>query len=238
MRQVPHYLIIGNGRVAKHFLHYFKLLKLSVAHWHRALPTAILYQMCSKASHILVLISDPYIDEIIKTHQLAASSRIVLHFSGSILSQNAWGAHPLMCFSQELYDIDTYTSIPFVIDQQAPAFETLLPGLNNPHARLDPKLKPLYHALCVLSANFSCLLWQNFFSSLENKLHLSPELGFPILQRQTLNLLADSQHALSGPLIRKDHATLAKHIAALEGDPFQQIYHSFVNCYEEMENLK
>jgi phosphoglycerate dehydrogenase-like enzyme len=38
MRQVPEFGIVGSGRVARHFQHYFNLLGISVRAWSRREP--------------------------------------------------------------------------------------------------------------------------------------------------------------------------------------------------------
>jgi hypothetical protein len=58
MRQVPNYLLIGNGRVARHFQHYFSLLQLPYQTWHRHEPDTKLTQQLESATHVLLLISD------------------------------------------------------------------------------------------------------------------------------------------------------------------------------------
>lgn len=232
MRQVPQYLIIGNGRVARHFCHYFSRLNISYTQWKRPEPLARLKELASAATHILILISDQAIEPFITEH-LQGVKAVKVHFSGALVSQLAYGAHPLMTFNTGLYALDKYQSIPFVVDAAAPEFDTLLPGLSNAHVRLAPELKAKYHALCVLSGNFSCLLWQKFFSALESDLHLPPETGYAYLRQQTENLLADYASAFTGPLARGDKETIRKNLTALEGDPFQRIYQSFVDLKEK-----
>ncbi len=234
MRQAPHYLLIGNGRVARHFRHYFSLLSLSFTTWQRGESEATLQQEIHRATHILILISDQQIEYFIAQH-LKNTTALLIHFSGSLISAEAHGAHPLMPFNQDLYDLAQYKAIPFVIDHDAPAFNTLLPGLPNQHARLEKSLKPKYHALCVLSANFSCLLWQKLFTSLEQEFHLPPDIAKTCLQQQTNNLLANPKTAFTGPLVRGDAVTIEKNKAALAGDPFQKVYESFVECYQALK---
>jgi predicted short-subunit dehydrogenase-like oxidoreductase (DUF2520 family) len=234
MRQVPQYLIIGDGRVARHFQQYFTLLQLSFKVWHRAQSLAELNQLISNSSHILLLISDIAIEDFIERHLTPASSTII-HFSGSLISQQAYGAHPLMSFSHEIYTKDQYLTIPFIVDHDAPAFEELLPGLPNQHVRLQKDLKAKYHALCVLSGNFSCLLWRKFFDSLEQDLNLPYSIGHSYLLQCTQNLLANHQTALTGPLVRNDMLSIEKNLVALKSDPFQDVYKSFVLCYQELK---
>jgi predicted short-subunit dehydrogenase-like oxidoreductase (DUF2520 family) len=232
MRQVPQYLLIGNGRVARHFRHYFSLLKLPFMAWDRSASLSDLHQKVTACSHLLLLISDSAIDEFINQH-LEKSEAIRIHFSGSLILSNAFGAHPLMTFSENLYDVEQYHAFSFVLDHDAPPFETLLPGIPNRHVRLDTSLKAKYHALCVLSGNFSCLLWQKFFTSLQQEFNLSSSIAHPYLMQQTKNLITNAKSALTGPLVRDDRKTIEKNLAALSSDPYQEIYKSFVAAYFE-----
>ena len=230
MPAAPRYLIIGNGRIARHFLHYFGLLGLPCAQWHRGESVAALPGRVAAASHVLVLISDRAIDPFVEEHLLTTSA-LKVHFSGALASSKAYGAHPLMTFNPGVYSLDKYRAIPFVVDADAPDFGTLLPGLPNPHYTLPKPLKAKYHAMCVLAGNFSCILWQKFFETLEAEFHLPKEAGHPYLRQQMDNLIGNPATALTGPLVRDDRETIAKHLVALEGDPFQAIYRSFVETY-------
>ncbi len=236
MRQVPHYLIIGNGRVARHFLHYFNLLNIQCDNWHRQESFALLSEKINQATHILILISDSEIEKFAEMH-LRHTDAMLIHFSGSLVSEKIFGAHPLMCFNPTLYSDDQYPKIPFIIDHDAPDFESLLPGLPNQHVRLNKEQKAKYHALCVMSGNFSCILWQKLFSGLEKEFQIPAEIAHGYLMQQTNNLIQNPKTALTGPLVRNDKNTLEKNISALANDPFQTIYKSFVTCYEQLQKV-
>jgi predicted short-subunit dehydrogenase-like oxidoreductase (DUF2520 family) len=192
-----------------------------------------LQEKVETSTHILLLINDAAIETFISTH-LQQSKAYKIHFSGALVTDKAYGLHPLMTFNTSLYDLAKYQSIAFVIDHDAPAFADLLPGLSNPHVYLNKSLKPKYHALCVMAANFSCILWQKLFTSFEAELSIPHSLAFPFLQQQTQNLIANYQTALTGPLVRGDQLTIQKNINALENDPFQQIYKTFVEHYSQI----
>lgn len=233
MRQVPYYLLIGSGRLAHHLRHYLSLLSLSFMTWERNDGLDRLTLKVERATHILILISDDAIDSFITQH-FSTTTAYRIHFSGSLITDKAFGAHPLMSFGAHLYDLQTYQSFPFILDEDAPSFTELLPGLPNQHMRLPKKLKHKYHALCVLSGNFSCMLWQKLFASFETELHLPPAMAHAYLLQQTNNLISNPKTALTGPLVRKDTHTIHNHLAALESDPFQNIYKSFVTCYQQL----
>lgn len=231
MRQVPHYLIIGNGRVAKHFRHYFSLSSIGFSTWQRSEDIALLNLKLIKATHVLLLISDSAIEDFAQTY-LQHTNAICIHFSGSVISDKVYGAHPLMTFSTELYSLDIYQDIPFIIDANAPDFQMLLPGLANKHARLNTADKNKYHALCVLSGNLSCYVWQKLFAEFENTFHFPSDIAHAYLKQQTQNLLTHPKEALTGPVTRGDQVTIEKNIAALENNSLQLIYKSFIESYQ------
>lgn len=236
-KQKPHYLFIGNGRVSQHFQHYFSYLQLSFDVWHHQQSLLYLNELMACCSHVLLLIPDAAIEPFIRAH-LMHPECIRVHFSGSLNTDYAYGVHPLMTFMTTFYELKTYKSIPFVIDHDAPAFSILMPGLSNTYVRIDRKLKAKYHALCVLSGNFSAMLWQKFLSTLETEFNLSASIAHPYLKQQMLNLLHDYQTALTGPLVRQDEMTLSKNLASLANDPFQMVYQSFMDCYAQLMKEK
>jgi predicted short-subunit dehydrogenase-like oxidoreductase (DUF2520 family) len=237
MRQVPQYLLVGDGRVARHFQRYFAQLGLKYATWHRGESISNLQLQLQESTHVLLLISDDAIESFYQQH-LSTSKVVPVHFSGALVSEHVYGAHPLMSFSHDAYDQEKYESIPFIVDHDALSFNELLPGIPNHHVRLDKSLKAKYHALCVLSGNFSCMLWQKLFQSFEQDLQLPPEIAHPYLMQQTNNLMSNAKAALTGPLVRHDINTMNKNMAALTSDPFQAIYQSFVTCYQAISQEK
>jgi predicted short-subunit dehydrogenase-like oxidoreductase (DUF2520 family) len=223
------YLIIGNGRLAKHFSFYFNQLGLKVQQWSRSDSSAALSRSLVSSSHVLLLISDYAIEAFIQQHPVLAT-KIVLHCSGSLQTDLAYGVHPLMTFSQALYDLATYQQISLVFDsQQDPQY--LLPGLANPSYYLPKQAKAYYHALCVMANNFSTLLWQKFFSELEQRYAIPKEAGQLFLQQTLNNISQDPGKALTGPLVRNDHITLSHDLAALAGDEFAPVFTAMCEAY-------
>ncbi len=235
-KQVPKYLIIGDGRVARHFRHYFSLLQILFTVWSRKNPLELLAKLLKESSHVLILISDQAIDIFIAQYQHLTQAHLI-HFSGSLISKYAHGTHPLMTFSENLYSLEEYLKISFVIDENCPDFKNILPGLSNRHFRLPVALKTKYHALCVLAGNFSCLLWKKLFYHFEKEFNLPESAAHPYLLQQTKNLIMNSTTALTGPLTRNDTATIEKNLAALSDDPFQELYANFLACYQQDEEV-
>ncbi len=231
MRQVPHYLLIGSGRLATHFAHYFSLLKISYSQWSRRNNTlSDLLLLCDRATHLLFLVSDSAIPKLVAVTE-DFNYKIRIHCSGLLVLQNISSAHPLMTFSHQLYAHDFYRSIPFIIETEGPEFSELLPGLSNPNYKIPAALKDYYHTMCVISGNFTTILWQKFFYELKHKFNLPIEIAQPYLKQITANLITNPQAALTGPLVRNDYATITANLSALENDAFQEIYEAFTNVF-------
>ena len=80
MRQVPAldaspFGIVGNGRVARHFQHYFNLLGLSVCAWSRRLEAPSPPEALAKCRTVLLLIPDAAIVPFIASKSAALSAR-------------------------------------------------------------------------------------------------------------------------------------------------------------------
>lgn len=251
MRQVPKftkYLIIGSGRVAKNFQHYFKLLNIPFVGYsrnndiefntyHSEIDNQIrLFKSAKECSHALVLITDSAIDTFISLNQDFLKNKTLVHFSGAYKSDLAVGAHPLMTFTHQLEEDDGfYKYIPFVIEENC-EFEQILPLLKNPNIKISKQLKPLYHALCVASGNFTVILWQEVIKIFEQQLGIPRHYLFPYLTKVTENLLTDSEHALTGPIQRHDYDTIQSNITALENTPLKQLYLEFLNIKHHATN--
>ncbi|MBS0288436.1 MAG: DUF2520 domain-containing protein [Proteobacteria bacterium] len=236
MRQVPipflSYLIIGDGRMAKHFCHYLNLLNLPFFQWARNKhPHETLLKQCALASHILILISDTQIASIAKQIP-QQENQIILHFSGNLTLDSIYSAHPLGTFSHTLYTLEEYLALPFILESHGPPLCSLLPGLTNDAYFIPKALKSYYHALCVLSANFTCILWKKFFHELHNTLNLPPTIGLPYLTQTLQNIQKNPNGALTGPLARNDQQTIQGNLTALKNDPFFDIYNAFVNLFK------
>jgi predicted short-subunit dehydrogenase-like oxidoreductase (DUF2520 family) len=222
--------IVGDGRVARHFHHYLDLQNLPVRRWSRRASDRSPVEVLGPCDTVLVLISDTAIEPFIAAWPEIARHHLV-HCSGSLVTPAAECAHPLMTFGPDLYDLATYRSIPFLLDAGGTPFHDLLPGLPNPSFAIAASDRPAYHAHCVMAGNFSILLWLELFDHLEGRLGIPAAAAHPFLIQTARNLIADGSHALTGPLVRGDAATIAANLTALEGDPFREVYSAFARAY-------
>jgi len=230
-RQVPNmidtqYTIIGDGKIAKHFRHYFDLVEINYTSWNRKQPLRALQQAVNNTDHVLVLISDDAIDKFINSH-LFLKDKSLIHFSGSLTINGVAGCHPLMTFSDELYDLETYRSIPFVIDDDRD-FSSLFPQLENQAHHLAQKDKAIYHALCVIAGNFTQTLMRETNKQLSSELDLPYDILFPYLLQNTKNFINKPNSSATGPLQRNDFITVNKHLLALKNNSLENIYQAFI----------
>lgn len=240
MGQVPplHYGIIGDGRMARHMAHYLELLGNPATLWSRKFEkeTGVpVHQQLSQCDVILLLISDgaivPFLSSVIENSPSLAEKKW-LHFSGALVTPLCSGFHPLMTFGKELYDLKSYSEIHFICEANGPKFSEIFPHLTNPSFQILSELKPLYHSLCVISGNFTVILWQKLFEDFAKKIGIPIEAAFPYLKQIARNIETHPEAALTGPLQRGDLKTIAANLKALDGDPFQKIYTAFVHLVQ------
>ena len=240
MRQVPIFTVVGNGRLATHICHYFDLLAINYHQWYRSKHTLKqLYTLLSKSTNVLILIKDSQIEPFINANIINKYNNLTLvHCSGCLVSQICYGAHPLQTFSdQNVFTINQYREIPFIIDEHAPDFSELIPGVNNSHYRISAKNKPYYHAMCVLANNFSTLLWQKFFKEMTNRFNICNKKLEPFLQRTFENIISNPHKALTGPISRGDNEVLEKNLQALKGDDFYSIFESVIHQFSNKSGV-
>ena len=237
MRQVPEQHatplgIVGSGRVARHFHHYFTLLGLPVCVWSRRGRAPSPPDALASCRTVLLLIRDEAIVPFVDAWPALQEKRLV-HCSGSLVTPAAEGAHPLMTFGPTLYELAEYRAIPFVLDAGGTPFAELLPGLQNPSFMIPAVERPYYHALCVMAGNFSTILWVKLFDELHRRFGMPASAAHPYLARVAANVMADADQALTGPLSRGDAKTVTANLRVLEADPFHAVYSAFAKVYDQ-----
>ena len=228
MKQSIPYLIAGKGKLASHFKYYLQLLDIPVLQWHRNSEVSFT-ELAIQSEKILVLISDGQIEKFIIDNS-HIKNKIWIHCSGSLNTDLAFSAHPLMTFSDQLYDLDTYKKIPFILSNKHPDFSGLFPELPNPAYVIRAEQKAYYHAWCSIAGNFTSILWSKFFNRLESKFNIPVQAAHPYLKAITDNLI-NIDNPLTGPLARDDQETIDKHMNALKDDNIKLVYEAFTDFY-------
>lgn len=234
MRQVPtNILIIGSGRLAQHWLRYYELLSQSVLHWDRSQDPHALAKKISQATHVYLCLSDGALSGFYNQYLAGHDHCKVIHFSGALYHEQMIGAHPLMTFTHEMYDLDFYQQIHFTIDRDI-HLNLCLPLLTNSFSYISPLHKASYHAHCVMSGNFPHLLWNNSLRMFKN-LNIPEQAYFHYLKTNLKNFFNSPQTSLTGPLVRNDQTTIENNLKSLspaEAD----LYQAFVKFYSSKKD--
>jgi predicted short-subunit dehydrogenase-like oxidoreductase (DUF2520 family) len=238
---MPHFALLGGGRLARHLRHYFSLLDLPVSGWARDRTSALnthsiddpsmrLRATVEPASHVLLLVSDAAILEVVRQYPFLREKTLV-HCAGAVSIPRVAGAHPLMSFSDGFYRLEQYRRVPFIVES-GNRLGDLLPGLPNPHFEIAGKDKARYHALCVMAGNFPQMLWQSVATRFA-AMGLPAAALQPYLHQITDNFIAGGGSALTGPLSRGDSTTIESNLGALTGDGLQDLYRAFLEFHVE-----
>jgi hypothetical protein len=101
-------------------------------------PVQRLRATVQPASHVLLLVADAAIAPLLKRYPFLHEKTLV-HCSGALSLPGVAGAHPLMTFGHQLYTLEQYQQVPFMVDS-GQDFARLLPGLPNAiSVRLEDK---------------------------------------------------------------------------------------------------
>ncbi len=237
MRQVPQiadYLLIGDGKVARHLSHYFDRLSIPYSIWCRRLHTQTqLRLLLKKHRNVLLLINDDQIKDFYLKYENPNNQFI--HFSGAFEHSKILGFHPLMSFGDDLYSLSTYRDIHFVGSPTEQKFRATFPQLKNKYTQIPKEQKALYHSLCVLSGNGTTLLWdllETYFKELG-----IPHQALSIYLRQiSKNIIDQKEGRLTGPWYRGDKKTIRNNKKALEQGPLLSLYQEFEKLTEHRGN--
>ncbi len=232
------YGFVGDGRVSRHWRHYFTSLGLPWRLWSRRLartdgrgPAEAL----AGCEVVLLAVAD---DAIAPVHgelrDAGLGERAFVHFCGGRSFPGILGAHPLMSFGATLYEPRAYRSIPMFVERTAAEpdpvarFRALFPPLPNPCYALAAADKAYYHALCALAGGMTAVLWREFFAAMETRFGAPREAlaGYP--RRILDNVLAAPDTALTGPVARGDAGTIRTHLEALDGSALAVVYRALI----------
>jgi predicted short-subunit dehydrogenase-like oxidoreductase (DUF2520 family) len=226
-KKIKRYTIVGDGKMSLHLCHYFSLLGINYNCWSRKQSINQLKAQIKNTDLVILLISDNAIEQFVRDNSFI-NKNILVHFSGVLSSHNIIGCHPLMTFSNDLYDIKTYQDIPFVCDEGIDFYE-LFPKLSNQFFSINQADKAYYHAMCVMAGNFTQILMKETAAELTSKMHLPDNILFPYLLRNTLNFIKNPNNSSTGPIQRGDFTTINKHLQVLKNCPMEVLYKCFVN---------
>jgi len=232
-------LIIGSGRLAKHLDHWLNLKNthhfgnnLKYTSWNRSQSLENLTLKATSATNIWLAISDRAIADFYENNRTLFKDKSLIHFSGSYHHPQIYSVHPLMTFSNDLYELDFYEKIYLTTFGQN-KLSDLAPFLKNPTFQIAEEHQKIYHALCVVSGNLPQMLWQKT-KQISDSLNI-PDQAFTLFWQQCLqNFLKHPSTAVTGPIVRGDTNTIKDNIESLEKNLFlKNMYQSAAQFYKD-----
>ena len=192
----------------------------------------------SDACTDLVLISTPD-DQIGKTADSISASghsfadTVIFHCSGSLSSTelsslqdkgaSVASVHPLMSFSSPEDAILSFEGTYCAVEGDSPAVKkltTLFTQLGGVVFPIATESKVLYHAAATITCNYLYTLMDIgfcIFDQIGIPAETTPKLLAPLLQSTLDNALRSGpKEALTGPIVRGEHAVVKAHLAKLQ----------------------
>lgn len=157
---------------------------------------------------------------------------VVIHFSGAAQIDGVAAFHPLYSFPPRRVNSETMQTITFACPQGGPAFCDVFPGAPNPHFEIADSDRARYHALAVLSGNFSAFLWNETMKELAQFPGLDAEAAMSRYLTSIIERFAEAPTgSLTGPVARKDARTVEANINALAENPkLKALYTAFLKA--------
>lgn len=157
--------------------------------------------------------------------------KLAVHFSGALLVEGAYSYHPLFSFPRTPLSPETIDRIAFACQDGAPPLAEAFPGAPNPSFTVADADRAYYHALAVLSGNFAAYLWNETAKGLAARLGLKPEeVLAPYLEGVVARFAESPYDSLTGPVARRDRASIEANLAALADEPkLQGLYRAFLD---------
>ncbi|HEX6628610.1 MAG TPA: Rossmann-like and DUF2520 domain-containing protein [Gemmatimonadaceae bacterium] len=256
--------IIGPGHVGRGLFRAFRASGVEVVGLHGKRPSGVatsngdIPKEAAQANVVLVCVRDPQLDDAINEITIATRDgritrgTVVLHTSAiaepaglpALTSAGFPGGtfHPLVPFSDPDISADLLRRAWIGIDGENAAKNAsrrLAGHLGARTLEIPPGRKPAYHAAAVIASNFPVVL-----ASVAG--HLLHDIGIPDASAyQAVDSLMSGaianmkqtlpDDALTGPVVRGDAETVAKHLRALEGrDSAREVYRALSNAAVEI----
>ncbi|MFN0025377.1 MAG: DUF2520 domain-containing protein [Parvularculaceae bacterium] len=160
----------------------------------------------------------------------ALGGKRAIHFSGARVIDGLPGYHPLYSFPAAPLLPAAFASIAIAREPGAAPFAEIMPGASNPEFIVNDEDRAFYHALAVVSGNFAAHLWNEAAAAFASRIDAPPADIMGNYFDSVVARFRESPFAsLTGPVARRDAATIEANLAALA--PFSQLqtlYGAFV----------
>lgn len=229
------FAIFGTGRVGRNMAAYLRSLGHETTAITRSDATgdpARARVLASEADVVAVAIPDDKLAAWARDWRGAFEGKPVIHFSGAILVDGMMSYHPLYSFPRGELSPATMRMIALARQEGSPSFADLAPGAPNPEFVVADADRAYYHALAVLSGNFAAFLWNETARGFAGRLAIEPETMLASYLSGVVERFRESPFdSLTGPVARRDQATVEANLKALQGEPkLASLYRSFLEA--------
>lgn len=220
-------VIFGPGRVGKSFCAYAQSLGAEAALLSRADSAA---SAVARADLVAAAIPDDLLTSWFDQWRAALVGKRAIHFSGARVIAGLPGYHPLYSFPAAPLSPPEFARIALAREPGAMPFADILPGAHNPEFVVRDEDRAFYHALAVVSGNFAAHLWNETAAAFAARLGAGAGAAMgayldSVVARFRENPLA----SLTGPVARRDAATVRANLDALSREPrLLALYQAFL----------
>lgn len=216
-------VIFGTGRAGTSIAHYARHIGLSVDVIDRRTATEnrqSVRALIAKADVVAAAIPDDLLAGWFAEWRPDIGDRPAIHFSGARVIEGMRGYHPLYSFPKTPLSPAVMAGIAIAREAGAPPFSAIFKGATNPEFEIKAENRAYYHALAVLSGNFAAHLWNETAKAMAARLRIAPEAAMGAYFAGLVDRFRESPFdSLTGPVARKDAATVLANLAALEAEP-------------------
>lgn len=240
--------IIGNGNAGNYFAQHFKNLGMDVLQYSKKPNDGLLaidnYSPNQKLDILFLAVPDSQIKNL--SISLPEGSTVIVHLSGTTMISEIDDKHPNRAVFWPLMSLSSFTKanineIPFCLEASNDLSKKILKewsedlGLRTEWCNYEQRLS--LHLAAVMSQNFSNHLFHLTYEILAKE-NLDFELFKPILLETVKQLgTRDPQSYQTGPAIRKDEATIHRHLELLNGSA-KEIYKIISRSIQEENERK
>ncbi len=221
-------VIFGPGRVGRSFCAFAQSLGAEAALLSRHDAAEALV---ARADLVAAAIPDDALGAWLDRWRGALEQRRAFHFSGARVLPGLPGYHPLFSFPSAPLDPADFGRIAIAREPGAIPFADLLPGARNPEFVVRDEDRAFYHALAVVSGNFAAHLWNETAAAFAGR--LGPNAGDIMgayLESVVARFRESPLASLTGPVARRDAATVRANLDALAGEPrLEALYRAFLD---------
>lgn len=228
------FVVFGTGRVGRNMSAYLRALGHDVLSISRAeAEEALAREDAVQASDaVLAAIPDGALERWAAHWRRRLPGKTLIHFSGALVIDGMKSYHPLYSFPRTELSFDTIRAVAIARQEGAPPFAQVVPGAANPEFVIADADRAYYHALAVLSGNFAAFVWNETAKGFAGRLGVAPADVMASYLAGVVDRFVESPFdSLTGPLARKDRASVEANLKALEGEPrLAALYRAFLDA--------